>query len=80
MKSKRPAFSLKTLSSFVATKSSAPSLSASSRLFGEWLSTVTSAPMRVGDLHRHVAEAAQAHHGDLVAGLHAEMLAAASRW
>ena len=45
MKSKRLAFSLNTASSLVTRKSSAPSASASSRLPGEWLSTVTCAPM-----------------------------------
>ena len=41
--------------------------SASARLLGEWLSTVTRAPIASRQLHRHVAEPAQTDHRDLVA-------------
>ncbi|MNS74877.1 hypothetical protein D3C72_1083640 [compost metagenome] len=45
MNENRSAFFWNASGSLVTTKSSAPSRNASSRLLGEWLSTVTFAPM-----------------------------------
>ncbi len=67
MKSKLPAcFSIS--SAFrETTTSSAPSRSASSFLFGEVVKTTVCAPERVGELHAHVAEPAEADDADLLA-------------
>ena len=55
-------------SSLVAMKSSAPSLSASWRLPGEWLEHGDMGAEGVSKLYCHMAKAAEADHGKLVAG------------
>ena len=67
MKSKLPACFFISSALRETTTSSAPRRSASSFLSGEVVKTTTWAPKRVGELHAHVAEPAEADHADLLA-------------